>query len=109
MLESIQTEAPNLCGTPNPNSTSSPSTINQVMGEDRIQSGLRDRQIYLDNELKNMTSRANGIYEVNSTSLNYPDTYIDDIKQSVKTLNDTVKKDLQEYRLNLHLASVQEK
>jgi hypothetical protein len=82
------------------------STINQVMGEDLIQSSLRDRQIYLDNELKNMTVRANGVYELNASTLEYPNTYLDDVKQSIKTINDSVKRDLQEYRLNVHVSAV---
>ena len=83
-------------------------TLQTILGEDGIQNSLRNRQIYLDQELQNMTSRANGVYEVNSNHLEYPNNYIDEIRQSVKTLNDTVKKDLQEYRLNVHLAAVTE-
>jgi len=87
-------------------SPTGPSTIKTILGEDGIEESLRNKKIYLDQELKNMTSRANGIYEINSNSLEYPNTYIDEIKQSVKTLNDSVKNDLQEYRLNVHLAAV---
>ena len=55
-------------------------------------------------DLTNLISRADGIYEIGD-SLKYPDTYDSDIKQSLKTLNDQVKRDLQEYRVNVHLAS----
>ena len=110
------TSAPTSAPTPTSTSSSSTSsssstptptsTINQVMGEDLIQSSLRDRQIYLDNELKNMTVRANGVYELNASTLEYPNTYLDDVKQSIKTINDSVKRDLQEYRLNVHVSAV---
>ncbi len=89
--------------TPSP---TGPSTLSTIMEEDRIKTAAANRQVYLDQELANMTSRANGIYEVGSNTLDYPDNYLDDVKQSVKTLNDSVKKDLQEYRLNVHLAAV---
>jgi hypothetical protein len=58
----------------------------------------------MDIDLNNLISRADGIYEIGD-SLKYPDTYENDIKQSLKTLNDQVKKDLQEYRINVHLAA----
>ncbi len=92
-----------LIETPSPTGA---STLQTIMEEDRIRDGATNKQVYLDQELANMTSRANGIYEVNSSSLAYPDNYLDDVKQSIKTLNDSVKRDLQEYRLNVHLAAV---
>jgi hypothetical protein len=58
----------------------------------------------LDRNLNNLISRADGIYDYDN-SLKYPDTYENDIKQSLKTLNDQVKRDLQEYRINVHLAA----
>ena len=64
-----------------------------------------EKKTYLDSELQNMIIRADGIYEVNKTELAYPDAYLNDVKQSISTMNDTIKKDLQEYRLNIHLAS----
>jgi len=97
------TPTPTLMETPSPTGA---STLETIMEEDRIRDGATNRQVYLDQELANMTSRANGIYEVNSSALAYPDNYLDDVKQSIKTLNDSVKKDLQEYRLNVHLAAV---
>ena len=50
-----------------------------------------------------MIIRADGVYEVNKDTLSYPNISIDDVKQSIYTINDAVKKDLQEYRLNIHL------
>jgi dGTP triphosphohydrolase len=73
--------------------------------EESIKMLQNQRKVYLDNELQNMIIRADGVYETNKTELAYPDKYLDDIKQSISTINDSVKKDLQEYRLNIHLAS----
>jgi hypothetical protein len=73
--------------------------------EDTIRMMQNEKKTYLDSELKNMIIRADGIYEVNKTELAYPDKYLDDVKQSINTINDVVKKDLQEYRLNIHLSS----
>ena len=73
--------------------------------EDSIRMMQNERKSYLDSELQNMIIRADGIYEVDKTELAYPDRYLNDVKQSINTINDTVKKDLQEYRLNIHVAS----
>lgn len=73
--------------------------------EDKIRMMENEKKTYFDNELQNMIIRADGIYEVNKDELSYPDTYLNDVKQSISTINDMVKKDLQEYRLNVHLSS----
>jgi hypothetical protein len=88
-------------------STSSPQSSydNTMTLEDRIKMGEDARKIYLDNELQNMVARANGVYEIDSDQLKYPDVFLSDIKQSINTMNDMVKKDLQEYRINVHLTS----
>ena len=88
-----------------PNSTSSPLPTIPMTLEESIKMLQNQRKVYLDNELQNMIIRADGVYETNKTELAYPDKYLDDIKQSISTINDSVKKDLQEYRLNIHLAS----
>ena len=41
--------------------------------------------------------------EDNKDKLEYPDISIDDVKESINTINEAVKNDLQEYRLNIHL------
>ena len=79
--------------------------IYQMTLEDRIKAGEDARRVYLDNELNNMIVRANGVYEVDSDKLSYPDTYLKDVKESVNTLNNMVKKDLQEYRMNIHITA----
>lgn len=79
------------------------TTIPIIFGEDKIKSGEEQRKNYLNDELQNMISRADGIYEINQDNLTYPNISIDDVKQSIHTINDTVKNDLQEYRLNIHL------
>jgi hypothetical protein len=89
--------------TPTPTYTSVPTPTLTL--EDSIRMMQNERKIYLNNELQNMIVRADGIYEVDKTELAYPDTYLNDVKQSINTINDKVKKDLQEYRLNIHLAS----
>lgn len=79
------------------------STIPTIFGDAKIKSGEEQRKNYLNDELQNMISRADGIYEINQDNLTYPNISIDDVKQSIHTINDTVKNDLQEYRLNIHL------
>jgi hypothetical protein len=94
--------------TPSP-TTSSPTYTSvptpTLTLEDSIRMMQNERKSYLDSELQNMIIRADGIYEVDKTELAYPDRYLNDVKQSINTINDTVKKDLQEYRLNIHVAS----
>ena len=89
--------------TPTPSACPTESTL---FLDDRIKKSQADRKLYLDSQLQAMTSKANGIYEINKNDLTYPDTYLTDIKKSIKTLNDQVTKDLQEYRLNVHFSSV---
>jgi len=79
------------------------TTMPTIFGEDKIKSGEEQRKNYLNDELQNMISRADGIYEINQDNLTYPNISIDDVKQSIHTINDTIKNDLQEYRLNIHL------
>jgi hypothetical protein len=59
---------------------------------------------YQDQDLANMISRANGIYELNTEKMEYPNAFLSDVKDSINTLNDQVKGDLQEYRMNIHLS-----
>ncbi len=59
---------------------------------------------YQDMDLINMISRANGIYELNTTQMTYPKTFVKDVKDSIDSLNEQVKSDLQEYRVNIHLS-----
>ena len=79
------------------------TTMPTILGEDKIKLGEEQRKKYLNDELQNMISRADGIYEINQDNLTYPNISIDDVKQSIHTINDTIKNDLQEYRLNIHL------
>jgi hypothetical protein len=103
----VNTDAPSsvLASSVTPTPSSQSSYDNTMTLEDRIKMGEDARKIYLDNELQNMVARANGIYEINSDQLQYPDVFLSDIKQSINTMNDMVKKDLQEYRVNVHLTS----
>ena len=59
----------------------------------------------LDPYLNNMIARADGIYSFNSGVLEYPDTFEEDAKNSLATLNDEVIKELQEGRINIHIGS----
>ncbi len=103
----------NIKTSPLPTSTSSPSPTPTLTStptptltlEDSIKMMQNEKKTYLDSELQNMIIRADGIYEVDKTKLAYPDTYLNDVKESINTINDAVKKDLQEYRLNIHLAA----
>ena len=79
------------------------TTMPTIFQEDKIKLAGEQRKNYLNDELQNMISRANGIYEINQDNLTYPDISINDVKQSIHTINDSVKNDLQEYRLNIHL------
>ena len=79
------------------------TTMPTIFQEDKIKLAEEQRKNYLNDELQNMISRANGIYEINQDNLTYPDISIDDVKKSIHTINDSVKNDLQEYRLNIHL------
>jgi predicted nucleic acid-binding Zn-ribbon protein len=88
--------------TPSPTYTSVPTPTLTL--EDSIKMMQNEKKTYLDSELQNMIVRADGIYEVNKKELSYPDTYLNDVKKSINTINDLVKKDLQEYRLNIHMA-----
>lgn len=99
----ITTPPPTSTPTTTPTYTSVPTPTLTL--EDSIRMMQNERKVYLNNELQNMIVRADGIYEVDKTELAYPDTYLNDVKQSINTINDKVKKDLQEYRLNIHLAS----
>ena len=96
-------EDPNLELNSNTQPTNQP--VNMLTGEELISQAESEKRTYLDKELNNMVARAEGIYEIDKTQLEYPDNYIDDVKQSISTINDHVMKDLQEYRLNLHLAT----
>jgi hypothetical protein len=57
----------------------------------------------LDPYLDNMIARADGIYSFNKGVLEYPDTFEEDAKNSLATLNDEVIKELQEGRINIHI------
>ena len=85
------TEAPN-----NTTSTQQPSEL--------VRLGESGAPSYQDMDLANMVSRANGIYELNTTQMAYPQTFVKDVKDSIDSLNEQVKTDLQEYRLNIHLS-----
>ncbi len=83
--------------------TISPSGTQPVNSE-AIRLGEGSAPSYQDKDLANMIARANGIYELNTTKMEYPNTFITDVKDSINTLNDQVKGDLQEYRMNIHLS-----
>jgi hypothetical protein len=100
-----ETSIPSSTYTPEPSSTYTSVPTPTLTLEDSIRMMQNERKTYLDSELQNMIIRADGIYEVDKTELAYPDTYLNDVKQSINTINDLVKKDLQEYRLNIHVAS----
>ncbi len=59
----------------------------------------------MDEYINNMVLRADGLYDWDNTPFKYPDTYNYDVKQSLNVLNDQLKKDLQEYRINVHLGA----
>ena len=52
-----------------------------------------------------MIARADGVFAYNKDTLEYPDNYQTDIKQLLNTFNDDLKAELQEGRINIHLAS----
>jgi hypothetical protein len=79
--------------------SATPSTNSEL-----IRLGESGAPTYQDKDLANMISRANGIYELNTAKMEYPNTFITDVKDSINTLNDQVKGDLQEYRMNIHLS-----
>ena len=87
---------------PSPSSSSSSSSSPSPSSSPVPTSTSNPLDLYVDN----MISRADGVYAWNKDVLKYPDTYQDDIKQSLKTLNDQVKTDLQEYRINIHLSAL---
>lgn len=60
----------------------------------------------LDPYLNNMISRADGLYSFNKGVLDYPDTFEEDSKESLKTLNESVMQELQEGRINVHIGTV---
>ena len=99
-------QTPNITLPPPPQSimnNPTQTTMPTIFQEDKIKLAEEQRKNYLNDELQNMISRADGIYEINQDKLSYPDISIDDVKQSIYTINDAVKNDLQEYRLNIHL------
>ena len=98
----FKTPSPSPSPSPSPTYTSVPTPTLTL--EDSIRMMQNEKKSYLDSELQNMIVRADGIYEVNKKELSYPDTYLNDVKKSINTINDVVKKDLQEYRLNIHMA-----
>ena len=57
----------------------------------------------LDPYIDNMILRADGVYDWKG---DYPDTYENDIKLSLDTMNKELIKDLQEYRVNVHIGTV---
>jgi len=71
-----------------------------LFGEDTIK--REGNKKYIDRELEEMVKRAEEVYSIKA-ALNYPNTFIDDIKPSIKTLNDSVLKELQENRIGIHL------
>ena len=74
-----------------------------------VRLGESDAPSYQDQDLSNMISRANGIYELNTQKMEYPNTFVKDVKDSINTLNEQVKGDLQEYRMNIHLGGLDAK
>jgi hypothetical protein len=70
-----------------------------IFEEDRIKLEEANRQKYLDNELHNMVARADGIFELNKDKLTYPDTLNQSLSDSIKTPNEQMLKDVQEYKL----------
>lgn len=89
----LPTQAPTEEPTPSPT-----PFLDEVLAEET-------KKTYLDQELEKLMLRADGIYHVNDNTLTYPDVnqHMDEIKQSAQTMNDYLKKDLQENRLNIHL------
>jgi len=70
-----------------------------VFEEDRIKAAEVTRKKYLEDELHNMISRADGVYEVNKDKLAYPNTFNQSLVDSIKTPNEQMLKDIQEYKL----------
>jgi hypothetical protein len=70
-----------------------------VFEEDRIKAAELTRKKYLEDELHNMISRADGVYEVNKDKLEYPNTFNQSLMDSIKTPNEQMLKDIQEYKL----------
>ncbi len=94
-IETTFKTAPLPTSTPTSSPSPSPSSSTTTTPTPTINS--------LDPYIDNMILRADGVYDWKG---DYPDTYENDIKLSLKTLNDEVKKDLQEYRVNVHIGTV---
>jgi hypothetical protein len=82
---------------PSPSSSPSPPTSSPTQSQPNT----------LDEYVNNMVLRADGLYDWDNTPFKYPDTYNYDVKQSLNVLNDQLKKDLQSYRINVHLGATQ--
>ena len=78
------------------NNTPAPTAIFE---EDRIKLAETTRKKYLEDELHNMVSRAEGVFEWNKDKLEYPDTFSQSLQDSIKTPNEQMLKDIQEYKL----------
>ncbi len=85
-----------------PSQTNSPLPT-AVFEEDRIKAAELTRKKYLEDELHNMISRADGIYEFNKDKLEYPNTFNQKLSDSIKTPNEQMLKDLQEYKLYINI------
>lgn len=78
------------------NDTPNPTAIFE---EDRIKLEEARRKKYVEDELHNMISRADGVFELNKDKLEYPNTFTQSLSDSIKTPNEQMLKDIQEYKL----------
>ncbi len=73
-----------------------------IFAEDRIKLAEQTRQKYLEDELHNMVSRAEGVFEWNKDKLEYPNVFNQSLADSIKTPNEQMLKDIQEYKLYIN-------
>lgn len=97
------TPTPMITETPTeiPNQTPTPTLFGEDIIKNRNNNNNNNNTI--NNEMEEMIKRAEEVYSFKKDVLNYPDNFIDDIKPSIKTLNDSVLKELQEYRVGIHM------
>jgi hypothetical protein len=73
-----------------------------IFEEDRIKMAQAARKKNIEGELHNMVARAEGVFEWNKDKLEYPNTFSQTLSDSIKTPNEQMLKDIQEYKLYIN-------